>query len=146
MVRSHVLLSSPEQHTGRPQPPSVLICCDCCSLIIENNKVKSFLSCLVCCLSLWPLLSDAAACLDPLDPNGSSVISGTGTAGGASVYLLQRVRSSVSCNRNDISELIVTSHHKSTFLWTQSISNTDVCLWADGICVTFTMKCPLLME
>uniref|UniRef100_A0A673Z5K5 Discs large MAGUK scaffold protein 3 n=1 Tax=Salmo trutta TaxID=8032 RepID=A0A673Z5K5_SALTR len=35
-----------EQRTGRPQPHSVLIGCDRFSLIIENNKVKSFLSCL----------------------------------------------------------------------------------------------------
>lgn len=71
-ARSSVLLSAPQQHTGRPQPPSVLICFDCFSLIIENNKVRSFLSCLVCCLSLRPWLSDTAERLDPLDPNGSS--------------------------------------------------------------------------
>lgn len=47
-----------------PQPPSVLICFDCCSLIIEDNKVRTFLSCRVCCLSLWPRLSEAAVPLD----------------------------------------------------------------------------------
>lgn len=102
MVRPRVLLLAPEKHTGRPQPPSVLICCDCCSLIIENNKAKSFLSCLVCCLSLWPRLSDAAVCLVPLDQNGSSVISGAGTAGGVSIRLLQRVRGIVSCNNSEL--------------------------------------------
>lgn len=51
--------AEPEPHTGRPHPPSVLICCDCCSLIIENNKAKSFLSCLVCCWSVQPPLSEA---------------------------------------------------------------------------------------
>lgn len=53
MVKPSVLLPAPLQNIAKPQPPSVLICCDCCSLIIESNKVKSFLSCLVCCLSPW---------------------------------------------------------------------------------------------
>lgn len=57
--------SALQQHSGTPQPLSVLICLDCCSLIIENNKVRSFLSCLVCCLSPWPWLSDAAVCPSP---------------------------------------------------------------------------------
>lgn len=52
VVRPSILLLAPQQHTGRPQLPSVLICFDCSLLIIENNKVRSFLSCLVCCLSL----------------------------------------------------------------------------------------------
>lgn len=84
----------------KPQPHSVLICCDCFSLIIENNKVKSFLSCLVCCLSLRPWLWDAALCLGPLDPNGACVVKGMRMAGGGSVGLLQRPRGTQSCNRN----------------------------------------------
>lgn len=56
----------PGQHAGTPQPPSVLICFDCCSLIIEDNKVRTFLSCRVCCLSLWPRLSEAGVPLDQL--------------------------------------------------------------------------------
>lgn len=75
--RGLVHSSAPQQHSGRPQPLSVLICLDCCSLIIENNKVRSFLSCLVCCLSLWPRLSDAAVCPVPhCIQRGSPVISG----------------------------------------------------------------------
>lgn len=107
---------------------SVLICFDRCSLIIENNKVRSFLSCLVCCLSLWPRLSDAAVCPDPLDPKGSPVISGLGETGHGSVCLLQRVRSSVSCERNVASQLIITAHHTSSFPLSVNISKTDASL------------------
>lgn len=128
VVRPILLLSAPQQHSGRPQPLSVLICFDCCSLIIENNKVRSFLSCLVCCLSLWPRLSDAAVCSDPMDPKGSPVISGLGETGHGSVCLLQRVRSSVSCKRNVASQLIITAHHTSSFPFSVNISKTDASL------------------
>lgn len=76
VVGPSALLLAQEQRTGRPQPHSVLIGCDRFSLIIENNKVKSFLSCLVWSLSLQPWLSDRTARLGPLHPNGCFAILG----------------------------------------------------------------------
>lgn len=84
VVGPSVLVLAPEL----PQPPSVLICCDRCSLIIENAKVKSFLSCFVWCLSLRPWLSEAA-CLGPLDPNGSSVLLREKGEGFKSLYTVE---------------------------------------------------------
>lgn len=79
----------PEQHTGTTQPPAVLICFDCCSLIIEDNKVRTFLSCRVCCLSLWPRLSEAGVPLDQL-----STFSGPRMTGDDTDCSLHRIRCS----------------------------------------------------
>uniref|UniRef100_A0A673ADU2 Discs, large homolog 3 (Drosophila) n=1 Tax=Sphaeramia orbicularis TaxID=375764 RepID=A0A673ADU2_9TELE len=69
----------------------------------------------------------------PTGSKWSSVISGTGRMGGGSVCLLQRVRSSVSCNRNDASKLIFTFDHKSTLVRTRGSSTTNATLWVEEI-------------
>lgn len=130
--------SAPRQHSGRPQPLSVLICLDCCSLIIENNKVRSFLSCLVCCLSLWPRLSDAAACPGPAaSKEGPPVVSGLwrGTP------CLSPAGSNKLCVKQKKLgfQLIFTTHQKSSFFFfCQHFPNMDALLRLNSSCVSIS--------
>lgn len=134
MVWPSALLSAPEQHTGRPQ--SVLICCDCFSLIIENNKVKSFSAVLfAACLCGHGCQKQQCAWTQwiPKDP---LVISGTGMREGGNVYNLQ----TVSMQKKLILNLSLLAIENPLFCGRRAY------LTLMPLCVTFYMKCPLLME